>query len=168
MSILDTYIHYISKYKKRTHHPKPKNKMKTHTTVSVDAELIEKAKTLNINVSGNFNDYLSSLINQRQNNLEGINIELEMIKQRKLQTQFNNIKMELDDCTQKIGRYQELEEQKKQQELEKEKQRIEASTKCINCGSFLEEGKKSHRFPKGNVCNGCFLSSNSESIKRWN
>ena len=58
---------------------------KTHTTVSVDNELIEKARKLRINVSGCLNDYLAIAVARESENVEGINISMEKIK-RELRT----------------------------------------------------------------------------------
>ena len=53
-------------------------------------------------------------------------------------------------------------------EAGKEKKEIENQSKCINCNNLLDGDSKVHTFKKGNVCHSCFLTCNSDNLKRWN
>lgn len=120
------------------------------------------------NVARSITEYMQNVVAQQNQDIEGINIKLTILEIDKLQKKISKLQAELLQKTQIKEKYETLQKEAEEKRLIEEKDRIEASTKCINCGNFLEGDKKSHRFPKGNVCNGCFMSATGDSIKRWN
>lgn len=141
--------------------------MKTHTTLTVDAEVIEKARAIGINISGEFNDFLINRFNQKTENIEGINIQIERKTLEKAQKEANKLAIIIRNCQENIQRWEEMKEKKDQEVLQKEKDRIEANKKCQNCGSILE-GKKSFMFGNGAVCNSCYMAASSSDVEKWN
>lgn len=142
--------------------------VKTHTTVTVDIELVEEARRLNINVSGAFNEFLEGLLAKYNEDVEGINIRLERIRITKLTNQLNHIQTQLKNGQSLIARWEKIQQDKEENKLQEEKETIENAMKCINCGKIMEEQMKSHKFNKGHVCHSCFMSASKESIKGWN
>lgn len=142
--------------------------MKGHTTLTVDTDLVEEAKRLGINLSANFNDMLKSLVNKETQSVDSIDLELEVLKKKKLSAKLIIIQTELKVCIDKINTYNAVIEKRKQDDLLKEKEAIEKTTKCINCGGFLDEKKKSVQFNGGKVCSGCYMTATSEQVKKWN
>ena len=142
--------------------------MKTHTTVTIDIELIEKAKKMNINVSGAFNEYLRNVVAQSSGDLADINYELLCADINRL----TNKKLKIDaELQQKVRTRERIDDEMKERDEQKlldEKKKIEDSKKCIECGRILEEGNKFHTFKKGTVCNGCFMNVGNIKFKGWN
>lgn len=120
------------------------------------------------NITKSLTEYMQNVVATQNQDIEGIDIKLVNLEIEKLQKKISKLQSELQKQLQMKDKYEHLQQTAEEKRLLEEKQRIEAATKCINCGSFLEDGKKSHTFPKGNVCNGCFMSATGESIKRWN
>jgi len=140
---------------------------KTHTTLSINAELIDQAKKLKINISKTLSDSLESIFRTHDKNIDGINIKLEKIK---LETAIENIKIwqrKLKISEEIIKRHEELQKEKEEQELMAEKERIESAKRCDNCKEIKGEQMKMHAFGKKQICNKCFMSSNPEDIKKW-
>jgi len=140
---------------------------KSHTTLTVDSELVDKAKKMGINMSKALNDYLKRLIIDQEEDLEGVNYELLSIDILKLQNSINQQQAMLTSKIKQKEQIQEQIEKNKTEELEADKKRIEDAKKCLNCGKLLDERQKSHKFTNGLVCNGCFLSGSAQDYKKW-
>lgn len=87
--------------------------MKTHVNLTVDTDVFTKAKNMDLNMSGEFNDWLRTYVSQQENDSEAINIELEKLKQAKLKYKLNNIKAELDVCEKRIFNFEESREEER-------------------------------------------------------
>ena len=140
---------------------------KTHTTLSLDMEVLEGVKALNINISGEVNDFLRRLIARDEQNIHQINIELERISLEKAEKQLKKWQNMFKIAQNRIEKWEEMQQNREKERLEKEKRDIEASKKCINCGNIHEGFYKWHKFDKGLVCKSCFLASNSDDLARW-
>lgn len=140
---------------------------KTHTTLTIDSEILEQAKSLNINISGALSDYLGSLIAKYEEDIEGINIRLERINLEKALKKLSHWQMTVKQCQAKIEKWEEIQKQKEEDQLQKEKEEIENAKKCIHCNRLIEGDMKSHNFTKGLVCNICYMNARSEDIKQW-
>lgn len=141
---------------------------KTHTTVTVDVDVLESARALRINISGEFNDFLKALLNQYNEDVDGINVRLERINLEKAIKKNQYWQSTIKECQAKIEKWEQRHKEKEEERLKKEKEEIENSKKCLNCGRVIEGEMKSHEFIKGIVCNVCFLNSNADDLKRWN
>ena len=141
--------------------------MKIHTTLTIDSEVMKKAKKLNINLSGTFNDYLKNVVAQSTGDLADINYELLCIDI----TRLSNRKLKLDsELHQKIQTKERIDDERHNREEEKlqmEKEKIESAKKCIGCGTILSEGHKVHNFTAGKVCNVCFFGADANKMKEW-
>ena len=141
---------------------------KTTTCVTIDTDLIEKAKRHNINISGSMNELLHTMLAKKEGDVDGINIELERIKKGKLLKQLQEMHADLKVTEMKIEEYEKNLSEKVEKDLKEEKERIESSKKCINCGKQLIEDSDKKEFKSGFVCRVCFLGSNTADIKIWN
>jgi ribosomal protein S14 len=142
--------------------------MKQQTNITLDAELKSKIKELNIrDLSKIINDFLWNYINTKEDNIDGINLELEKKKFENAEIKFLKWKNVLDRSRLKIQQYEERVRKQEENKLIKEKEEIKAKQRCINCGQELTENHKFTLFPKGKVCKACFMTSDKESIKRW-
>jgi len=140
---------------------------KTHTTLTIDGEVLDKAKALQINISGEFQKFLEKMVMTYESDVEGINLELLNIELAKLKTNKMKIDMELQSKLRTKEMLENIIKQKDEERLKQEKEAIENAKKCINCGRTIEEGNTSHKFGKGIVCHSCFMSADGSAVKRW-
>lgn len=141
---------------------------KQRLNLSIDPIILDKIKRYNINISENVEMMLKRLIGVRENDIDGINLELLNIEITALQDNINKETIELrEKMTLKENiekKHKEIEENK----LKQEKERIENSMKCLNCKNTINEKLKFHRFALGVVCNSCFMTCSATDIKAWN
>lgn len=139
---------------------------KTTKSITVDLDVWVEAKAAGWNLSGEINSYLISRLSRQKGDIGGINIELERLREKKIQTKIISLQVDLKECLENIASITEIQELKKEKMLKDEKQAIKKEKHCINCNGHLSS--KFHRFPGGNVCKVCYRSANKEAISRWN
>lgn len=140
--------------------------MKVQTMVTIDEELKRIAKRHQICISTALNEYLQVLVDRQEQDVDGINIELERNKLSKLQKKASSVQIEINTCQKNILNWENKQQKKEEERLKKEKDLIESQSKCMNCGNPIQH--KSHKFKVGNVCNACYMTSTSEDIEKWN
>ena len=141
---------------------------KTHTTLTIDQDILDKAKAMQLNISGEFQKFLDKLILTYNHNIEGVNLELLNIEIIKLKNTKIKIDMELQTKLRQKEVMEEVIKKKEEDELKQQKENIEKQSQCQQCKRVLGDKEKKHSFLVGIICNSCFLSSDSNSIKRWN
>jgi len=137
-----------------------------HKTVTVDIDDWGYLRRHNINLSAEIRDYLRQRVAIMRGNLEDIDVELIRRKMEVKKEKFVILQAEIRNMEDLLKKNKDLAEQKKLEDLEAEKEKIESQTKCINCGNFIEN--KSHKFKGGNVCHACFLSATGKQVTGWN
>ena len=140
---------------------------KGHTTLTIDNDVIEKAKSLGLNISGEFQKFLEKMVLTYEGDIEGINLELLNIDIVKLKNQKLKIDLELQSKLRTKEQLEAIIKQKEQDNLQKEKEAIESSKHCKQCNKLMLEGEKSHKFSIGQICNSCFMNAKGEDFKRW-
>lgn len=140
---------------------------KAHTTLTIDNETLERAKKMNINISGSLQEYLEMLIARESKDIDKINIELERRKLKKAKEEREDINLKIKEYETNIANYEEYIKKQEDKKLQEEKEKIELLKTCINCNKILEEGNKRHEFPIGLICNVCFVNEGKENYKRW-
>jgi len=136
------------------------------TTITIDGDLLKKAKAMQINISGSLQEYLEKIIMQNENDLDGVNLELLNIEIVRLQNELNKVQTTLSSKMKLRETIHQKQEERNMQKLEEERQKIEEAKKCFNCG-VVNENLKMHNFPVGLICNGCYQGSNGQQIKKW-
>jgi len=141
---------------------------KTHTTLTVDQEIIDKAKRLGLNMSKEFQNFLSKYINTYHQNIDGIDLEI-------LNIEIDRLKLEADDINLQLRGKLELKEQieakmknKEEERLKVEKENLEKLNKCIACGHIFNDDMKKYGFRQGNVCKACFVVATNDDVEKWN
>ena len=129
---------------------------KTATMVTIDEDLKKQAKSLQINISGALNEYLETLVNRHNQDVGGINIELERRKLSKLQKQQGDLQASVNECLSIITVWEEKREQEQENRLKKEKELIEAQSKCTNCGNMIVS--KVFNLGKDRLCKACYMT----------
>lgn len=141
---------------------------KIHTTLTIDQEIFNKVKNLRINMSGEFQNFLTKFVNNYNQNIDGITLDILNIEIEKLKKESDIIYLELQN---KLKMREKIEENIKINEenrLKIEKEKLESMKKCINCGNIFGDKSNKYSFKAGFVCRSCFLGATSQSIERWN
>jgi hypothetical protein len=105
--------------------------------------------------------------NTLKGNLNDINIEILKVQIITLENQKIKIDTELQSKKNIVEQAIKAQEELRVNKLEEDKKKIEEAKKCLNCGKILEEGMRSHNFPKGLVCHSCFMGVDSKKVKEW-
>jgi len=141
--------------------------MKSIISVSVDSELIKRARELNFNISGTFNDFLKNMIAIETEDIDGINLEIEqkeLTKNEKILAKYQKIVQKSRERIQKI---QQQRDEKEQERLMKEKEKIEKAKKCRYCLIDIStfDDSKTQKLKDGTICcKNCFFN-NYKNIK---
>lgn len=138
-----------------------------HTTITIDEDSWKQAKQLGLNLSYEIREYIQKLVNSHNKDIEGINISIVRNKLEVKQRELKQLQFEIKMYEGQIERYEKARKEKEEERLQKEKEVLESSKKCSGCGCTIE-GQKSHKFPVGSICNGCFMNSDKEQMTKWN
>jgi post-segregation antitoxin (ccd killing protein)/ribosomal protein L32 len=130
--------------------------MRVATMVTIDPELKKQAKKMAINISGALNEYLEILVNRQNQDLEGINIELERRNQEKYTQEMTNLQVKLNSTMANIEMWEAAKAKKEEERLQKEKETLESLKKCSICGKEII-GKPIH-LGDDRLCKGCFMA----------
>jgi hypothetical protein len=141
---------------------------KTHICISIDSDLIEKAKHLQINMSGEFQRFIENAIAIQNNDIEGLNLQLINIDIVRLQNQKFKTDLELQNLLKKKEVVGAAIKKQEEEKLRNEKEAIQALEKCQCCGDNIAEGMKKHKFAVGYICNSCFIGAGGKEFKKWN
>ena len=122
--------------------------MKVHPSITVDAEVWQLAKQEFKNISELMNDLLKSalMISNPENK--------EFLDLLKIKQQLQNDILELRKVKDK-----EVQIKKSDSEII-----VIDRKKCLECGDILSN-KRNHKFPAGEVCHSCFMTSINH--KKW-
>lgn len=140
---------------------------KAHTTLTLDIDIIEKCKALQINISGECQKFLEKVVNTYQNDIEGVNLELLNIEIVRLKNQKMKIDMELQNKLRTKEMLEEIIKKKEETKLQEEKEQIENANRCDNCKEIKSDQMKMHTFGNKKICNSCFMSSTKDKTKEW-
>lgn len=127
------------------------------TTICLDAEVVEQARHLNLNISQTCNDALKAKAAIIKGDVNDINKELLAIDITKLQNELSQKSITLNSKLEQMRKIEVIETNKIEESLKKEKERIENSKKCVICKFPKADAVKMHIFPIGQVCNSCFM-----------
>ena len=145
-----TYIHII--YKHNTQWLKP---MKTHTTLTIDFEVMEKAKGLSLNISQECENFLRNRVNNFRKDLNFYDLKLLLLKKDKVSKVLGEKQAELRNIEEQIHSINEKAKEEEEKRLQLEKEALEKEKLCVVClkpvlGKFRTwHGKM--------VCNNCFV-----------
>lgn len=136
---------------------------KTHTTITIDPFLIEEAKQFNINISEVCNNALNSFLRTKKN-VNHINIEIRKKELEEKQKKISQLQPEILSLQEEIRLFEEklksleLEDLKKQEELENKK------ILCYCCNLQVENEKLVH-IENGLVVHKACFYSNFDKLK---
>ena len=140
---------------------------KTTITITVDSDVIDEIRQLRINISGEINDFLRSILARYNEDVEGINIRLERIELDKAMKKLSQWQTTVKATQARIERWESLQTEKEKVKLEEQKEAIESANRCDICKEVKSDEMKMHNFGKKKVCNSCYMSSTAVKIKEW-
>ena len=141
--------------------------MKAITTVGIDIKLKEKAKNLGINISKLIEDTLRNKINFKEQNFDNITKEKTAIEFEILSKKKDEIDQKHSLLSEKLANFDQKALENEKKRLENEEKFLLESKKCLECGNILNLDLKYHKFDKGILCNGCFLTA-KDTLKYTN
>ena len=136
---------------------------KVVTMISLDADLKQRAKQNGVNISEICNNALTAALSVKT---EGFDLGIAKLKEKEVTDQIIKLNAELNSIKTGIQQHEENQRRQEMADLEKQKEEAEKAKYCANCGQLLTN--KSHPFPAGTVCNGCFMTATGEQIRKWN
>ena len=119
------------------------------------------------NVTKALEEYMVTVVGLKSGDTDKIDLDILENEINKLSKDLSKIQTKLQNKITLKEKMQTKIQEKEIQRLEAEKKAIEEAKKCYNCGMFIQEGKKVHEFPVGNICNGCFMSMSNEQYENW-
>lgn len=131
---------------------------KTHTTLTVDSDLLTRAKRLGINISGELNEFLRLKLARINNNPKKIDLILEKKQLKKVEKQLEILKIEQKSILDTIKIVEKDIEKKELKKLEEEKKKIEEQKTCAICKTKILEWEDSEELEDGR-----FIHSNVSS-----
>lgn len=141
---------------------------KTITTLSIDSEIKDQIIKAGYNMSYEVERHFQHLLNVRNKDIEGLDKEILEGRLNKLNSKIGVLVTEKSLIEDQLKNIDNLISKKKQERLEEDKKEAEAAKHCHNCGSFLPEKLTKHKFPRGYICNSCFLTAKGDQIDKWN
>ena len=141
--------------------------MKMITSVSLDVEVLERCKQMNINVSKECNAFLSSFLAKKELDVTHIDFELEKVKYESISKKIGDLQVEMMMSKDKLEKLKQLQEEDKKQALQKEKEEIEKTEKCHNCGHTFGSDYKWTMFGEIRICKACYMTAPKDKKKEW-
>lgn len=138
--------------------------VKTTIAITIDAELIEKFKKQETNISKAISELIERSLNIQNSIISTVDkqlLEIEYEKAKKEQIEANIKLKELEEQKEKLT--QET-ENIKLAELQKQKEIEENALKCIKCNSITFENRRV-KMKGGFMCRFCFSNMTREDMK---
>lgn len=142
---------------------------KRNVMINIDSETLERFDRAigQGNRSEAISKYMETYSLTKDDDVDGINAEILRREITELNRGISDLQAQRESKQQVLDEYYRCRDEKEQQELQDQRDKLEAASKCINCGNFLDDRKKQHKFSKGNVCHACYLGMTGEDVKKW-
>lgn len=141
--------------------------MKSQLTITVDTELLKRAKIKKLNVSEECERGLMLKVNFMDNNTEEFDKEVLNKELKDCEEIFYEKQQQIIQIKGKLEQIKEKQLENDKKELEKTKNKTKLEKSCLNCGILLGNEENVQKFPKGLVCQSCYMAGNKESMKKW-
>lgn len=119
------------------------------------------------NIKKSIEEYMSNTINLYKADIGSIDIQILNKEIGQLTHKIAKMQAELSHRQELRDKFQKEKENKERQQLELKKDKLQKAQTCLNCGQIMPDKIKKHQFPKGTVCNGCFISVLPKDVKKW-
>ena len=127
--------------------------MKAITTISLDHEVLEEVKKMNINLSGELNDFLKTRLAIYNKDIASIDIQLKYNRRDEIKKQISELQAELNEFNKSINAFEMNKAKREEEMLIKEKEAIESMKHCKFCDGILTPARRYG--DKYNICFDC-------------
>jgi hypothetical protein len=129
---------------------------KVHADMTIDPDILDEAKRLNLNISGECNSFLKNLITIKKGDINTQNINLKLQERELRQKELSKVYAELKILNEEIQAFEKQQSQKELERIQQEKEQLKKSHTCSFCNEV--------RIPKyiramnkhGVVCDECY------------
>ena len=132
----------------------------------VESEHWDQLQKNGVNVSEAVREFMEQLVNIKNGSISGIDIQLTKHRLERNQEKLAKLQAEIKADQDLLTKAEELRHKRELEKLEKERQLLENSKSCINCGAVLDD-KEKRAFNAGVVCKACYMCATAKDIKRW-
>jgi hypothetical protein len=139
--------------------------MKAHTTITIDQEILEKAKSIHLNISGECENFLSNRINMVRKDLNSYDLQLLQLKKEKLDKSLSSTQGELREVENQIQQIELKVKEEEEKKLQQEREVIEKEKMCLLCHTALVESRIKIISPGKVVCQNCWSTSSRKILK---
>lgn len=140
---------------------------KTSAMISLDPEIKEECKRLNIKLSPVVNDFLRNFIALKNNDLNSSSVSILKSKLDLYQTEANKKLAEIKELQDKISVFEEREKTKELERLNQEEQKLKEQKTCSLCGVVMENPTAEKEFKKGLfIHKSCFMNLTPEQYNK--
>jgi len=115
---------------------------KTHTTLSIDNQILQEAKLIINNISGEFEDFLRMRISNIKGDTTTTNLLLLEKELSKEENALNKISISVKTKRENLQLLKTHIEKQEIKRITAEKEKAEAVLKCVLCGGSIEGEKK--------------------------
>lgn len=140
---------------------------KTNTTLTCEPEILEEAKSLNINLSETFREAIRAKIGFYKGDLSDINLSIVNQKIVLLQNRISNETVELNDLIAKKKNIEKVIQEKEEKELKLIEDRIKKEAECMVCHNTFNDKRKRFAMKGKPVCTSCYLNGSKEQRLIW-
>ena len=140
---------------------------KANTTLTIEPDLLESAKSLRINMSQTLSEALRIKVGAIKGDIDDINEELLNMQINELRNNINKDTITLHGKLEQQNMIISRRKEKEEERVKLEKEALEKANSCFNCERPLGATEKKHMFTKGVVCHACLMSADGKTIREW-
>ena len=140
---------------------------KTHINLTIDTYIKEICVAKRINMSGECERYLRSLIEIEDGKIGEMDLALIRVQKERLKARLANDTVELKSLETKERRIVDVNQTKMVKFMQREKQLQKEEERCLAC-NFTFHGKKTMRTKAGKVCLDCYHLASKRQRTIWN
>lgn len=140
---------------------------KSAITLTLDGDAWQRFRKIVGNGSEAINKYVLAYLGSQNGDASRVDLELLNLDLAETQKILIDAQIEISKLQDKKDAYYEAQQEAEKEKLQNEKEHYEKMNSCIQCGNMLPEKMKTHKFPKGLVCNACFMSATGEDLNKW-
>jgi protein-arginine kinase activator protein McsA len=139
--------------------------MKTQINITLDTDVLEKARQLQLNISGECSNFLRNRVNSARKDLNSFDIQLLQIKKEKLSKKFSESQAELLEVDNQISQIELKVKEEEERKLQLEREAIEKEKTCLFCHTALVESRIKIISPGKVVCKNCWNTDSRKILK---
>lgn len=141
---------------------------KQNVMINIDSDILKRFDRAigKGNRSEAVSKYMQTYSLTKDDNVDGINAEIIRHEILDLNKKISDTQAEREKKQSILDAYYKKKNEAEQKELRLQREKLQVANKCLKCGNLIDS-KKHKVFPKGLVCQSCFLAASGEDVKGW-